>query len=85
MELPPGDRYATEAVGSIPSGVKADDPELFEAYRTAFDNSRFRKEQPAIYDAHMRVTTHREFEWINEVDPGTTNELPKLIGRSVSQ
>jgi len=56
-----------------PEWVKADDPELFEAYRTAFDNSRFRKEQPAVYDAHMRVTTHREFEWINEVDPGTTN------------
>ena len=51
--------------------VKADDPELFEAYRTAFDKSRFRKEQPAVYEAHMRVTTHREFEWINEVDPGT--------------
>jgi hypothetical protein len=46
-----------------PEWVKADDPELFEAYRTAFDNSRFRKEQPAVYDAHMRVTTHREFEW----------------------
>jgi hypothetical protein len=54
-----------------PEWVKADDPELFEAYRTAFDNSRFKKEQPAEYDAHMRATTHREFEWINEVDPGT--------------
>ena len=51
--------------------MKADDPEQFEAYRTAFDNSRFRKEQPAVYDAHMRVTTHREFEWINGADDGT--------------
>jgi hypothetical protein len=54
-----------------PEWVKADDPELFEAYRTAFDNVRFRKEQPGVYDAHMRVTTHREFEWIGEADLGT--------------
>jgi hypothetical protein len=55
-----------------PESVKADNPELFEAYRTAFDRTRFKKEQPAaVYDAYMRVTTHREFEWINGVDPGT--------------
>jgi hypothetical protein len=54
-----------------PEWVKADDPELFDAYRTAFDNGRFRKEQPAAYEAHMHVTTHREFEWINGVDPRT--------------
>jgi hypothetical protein len=54
-----------------PEWLKADDPGLFEAYRTAFDKARFRKEQPAAHEAHMRVTTHREFEWINEVDSGT--------------
>lgn len=54
-----------------PEWLKADDPELFEAYRTAFDTGRFRKEQPAALEAHMLVTTHREFEWINEVNPST--------------
>lgn len=54
-----------------PDWVKADDPELFEAYRTAFDNIRFKEEQPGIYDTHMRVTTHRELEWISEADLGT--------------
>jgi len=54
-----------------PEWLKADDPELFEAYRTAFDQARFRKEQPAAHEAHMRVTTHRDFEWMSELDPGT--------------
>jgi hypothetical protein len=54
-----------------PEWLKADDPELFEAYRTAFDMARFRKEQPAAHEAHMLVTMHRQFEWINEVGPGT--------------
>jgi hypothetical protein len=51
--------------------VKADDPELFEAYRTAFDDRRFKQELPAVYEAHMRAKILREFEWIDEVDPGT--------------
>jgi hypothetical protein len=54
--------------------VKADDPELFETYRTRFDSARFRQEQPAEYDAHMRVTMHREFEWVTEVDPATDKQ-----------
>ncbi len=54
-----------------PEWLKADDPELFEAYRTAFDTARFRKEQPTALEAHMRVTTHREFEWTSEIDLGT--------------
>jgi DNA repair exonuclease SbcCD ATPase subunit len=54
-----------------PEWLKVDDPELFEAYRTAFDTARFRKEQPAAHEAHMLVTMHRKFEWINEVGPGT--------------
>lgn len=54
--------------------VKADNPELFEAYRTSFDSARFRKEQPAVYDAHMRVTTHRQFEWITEMGQDTDEQ-----------
>lgn len=59
-----------------PEWVKADDPELFDAYRTAFDAARFKKEQPSVHEAHMRVTTHREFEWVDEVDPGTVERAP---------
>jgi hypothetical protein len=62
--------------------VKADDPEQFERYRTAFDAPRFRKEQPAAYEAHMRVTTHRRFEWVDEVDIGTNEQGP---GRGQSE
>jgi hypothetical protein len=54
--------------------LKADDPELFDAYRTAFDAARFKKEHPAVHEAHMRVTTHREFRWIDDDDFGSDNE-----------
>lgn len=55
-----------------PDWLKADQPELFEAYRTAFDGSRFRKERLQDYSAHMRVTRVRLFHW--------SGELSKLEG-----
>lgn len=58
-----------------PDWVKADDPELYDAYRTAFDRPRFKVEQPATYEAHMRITTHREFKWVDEVEPGSEERL----------
>lgn len=41
--------------------LKSDEPELFEAYRTKFDATRFRKEHREEHAAHMRVTRVRRF------------------------
>lgn len=46
--------------------LKGDTPDLYDRYRTAFDAARFRKEQRDAYEAHMRVTKHREFRWVGE-------------------
>jgi hypothetical protein len=46
--------------------LKSDEPELFEAYRTKFDATRFRKEHPKEHAAHMRVTRVRVFLWFDE-------------------
>jgi hypothetical protein len=60
-----------------PEWLKTDAPELFDAYRTAFDAARFRNEQVAAYQAHMRVTTHREFRWTYNEEPGTEEGLSR--------
>lgn len=50
--------------------LRADDPELFDQYRTKFDAAQFRKERPSEHRAHMRVKRHRQFHWLDQpTDP----------------
>jgi hypothetical protein len=56
--------------------LKANDPEVFEAYLTAFDKSRFKQEQPGLHESYMRVTTHREFLWVDDDNPGSDTDAP---------
>jgi hypothetical protein len=56
-----------------PEGLKADEPELFDAYRTAFDAARFKRDHPALHEAHLIVKKRREFEWVDEAVPDTDN------------
>jgi hypothetical protein len=56
--------------------LRANDPELFEEYRTIFDKGRFRREQPLVHESYMRVTTHREFLWVDDDNPASDTDAP---------
>lgn len=50
--------------------LKADEPELFEAYQIRFDRTSFKRDHPAIHEAHMRANRVRRFFWFDDL-PGT--------------